>query len=219
MSMTTVIDWLEGPLWTASATIFVIFALWRIVAILTTGRRRPEMPPQGSPMAGALRTTFGHFIPRRIIRRSGRAWFVTLAGYAFHLGLFALLLFAQPHVAFIRAHIADVALPVLPRWGFIVAAEFAFAGLLALWVRRFVDPVLRLISRRDDHIAAGLTFAVMLTGCMALGEQSTALRALHLGLVEAWLIYFPFSSLMHTFTWLPSRMMTGAAAGRRGVTW
>lgn len=215
----SVIDWLEGPLWKASATIFVIFALWRLVAMLTTGRRRPEMPAQGSPALGALRTTLGHFLPRRVIRKRPKTWFVTLAGYSFHLGLFTVLLAAQPHVEFIRAHIVDVDLPVLPRWGFIVAAEFAFAGLLALWVRRFVDPVVRLISRPDDHIGAGLTFVVMLTGCMALAQQSVTLRAIHLGLAELWLIYFPFSSLMHTFTWLPSRLFTGAAAGRRGVSW
>jgi nitrate reductase gamma subunit len=107
--------------------------------------------------------------------------------------------------------------PVLPRWGFIVAAQFAFAGLLALWLRRFVDPVVRLISRPDDHIAAALTFSVMLTGCMALGEQSVFLRVGHLVLVEIWLVYFPFSSLMHTFTWPLSRGLTGALAGRRGT--
>lgn len=215
----TLIEWLESPLWTISVSVFVVFSAWRVFALFATGRRRAAMPAQGSPVRGALATTLGHFVPRRIIRRSGTTWFVTLAGYAFHLGLLVLLVAAQPHVAFIRAHILDVNLPVLPRWGFIVAAEFAFIGLLALWVRRFVDPVVRFISRPDDHIAAGLTFLVMLTGCMALGEQSVPLRAIHLGFVEVWLIYFPFSSLIHTFTWLPSRMMTGADAGRRGVTW
>lgn len=215
----TIIEWLEGPLWTASALVFVGFSVWRVLAILFAGRPRPEMPAQGSPTAGAVFSMFGHFIPSHVIRRSGRTWFVTIAGYAFHLGLFVLLLFAQPHVEFIRAHIVDVELPVLPRWAFIVAAQFAFAGLLALWVRRFVDPVVRFISRPDDHIGAGLTFLVMLTGCLALGEQSIALRAIHLGFVELWLVYFPFSSLMHTFTWLPSRLMTGATAGRRGVNW
>lgn len=215
----SVIDWLEGPLWTASVTLFLVFAAWRILALLMTGRRRGDMPAQGSALRGSAATTLGHFVPRRVIRQRGRTWFVTVAGYAFHLGLFALLIAAQPHVEFIRARIVDIDLPVLPRWGFIVAAQLAFAGLLALWVRRFVDPVVRFITRPDDHIAAGLTFVVMLTGCMALGEQSVALRAIHLASVELWLIYFPFSSLMHTFTWLPSRMMTGADAGRRGVTW
>lgn len=213
----TLIELLEGPLWTVSAAAFLIFGGWRLFVILTTGRTPAKARPVGSPALGAVRVILGHFLPRRTFLGQGRVWFVAIAGYAFHLGLFTLLIFAAPHVAFIRDHILGVDWPALPRWGFIVAAEFAFAGLLALWVRRFVDPVVRLISRPDDHIAAGLTFVVMLTGCMALGQQSVFLRGLHLGLVELWLIYFPFSSLMHTFTWPLSRGFTGAMAGRRGT--
>lgn len=213
----TLIELLEGPLLTASATIFVVFGAWRLFVILTNGRTPAKARAVGSPKLGAVRVIFGHFLPRRAFLGQGRVWFVTIAGYAFHVGLFALLFFAAPHVAFIRDHILGFDWPALPRWGFIVAAQFAFAGLLALWVRRFVDPVVRLISRPDDHIAAGLTFVVMLTGCMALGEQSVILRGIHLGFVEAWLIYFPFSSLMHTFTWPLSRGFTGALAGRRGT--
>lgn len=213
----TLIAFLEGPMWTASVVIFLVFGLWRLFVILTTGRSPVQARPVGSVGLGAARGILGHFLPRRAFLGQGRVWFVTLAGYAFHLGLFALLFFAAPHVAFIRDHILGVGWPALPRWGFIVAAQFAFAGLLALWVRRFVDPVVRLVSRPDDHIAAGLTFVVMLTGCMALGEQSTTLRGIHLAFVEAWLIYFPFSSLMHTFTWPLSRGFTGALAGRRGT--
>jgi len=215
----SIIEFLEGPAWKASAAAFLIFAGWRLVVILTAGRRHPGAEPIGSPLLGAVGTTLRHFVPRPAFWRRPKVWFVTLAGYAFHLGLFAVLLFAAPHVAFIRDHILGLEWAALPRWGFIVAAEFAFAGLLTLWVRRFVDPVVRLVSRPDDHIAAGLTFLVMLTGCMALGEQSVALRAIHLGLAELWLVYFPFSSLMHTFTWVFSRAVTGAEAGRRGVHW
>ena len=212
----SMIELLEGPLWKVSVGVFVVFGVWRLFVIVTTGRSPAKAKPVGSPSVGAVRAIFGHFLPRRAFLGQGRVWFVTIAGYAFHLGLFALLFFAALHVAFIRNHILGVEWPALPRWGFIVAAQFAFAGLIALWVRRFVDPVVRLISRPDDHIAAGLTFFVMLTGCMALGEQSVTLRAIHLGFVEAWLIYFPFSSLMHTFTWPLSRGFTGALAGRRG---
>ncbi len=213
----SMIEILEGPLWTASVTVFLVFGAWRLFVILTSGRSHAQARPVGSPGVGAVRAIFGHFLPRRAFLGQGRVWFVTIAGYAFHLGLFALLFFAAPHVAFIRDHILGFDWPTLPRWGFIVAAQVAFAGLLALWIRRFVDPVVRLISRPDDHVAAGLTFAVMLTGCMALGEQSVTLRVIHLGFVEAWLIYFPFSSLMHTFTWPLSRGFTGALAGRRGT--
>ena len=213
----TVIELLEGPLWTASLTIFVGFSIWRLGAILLSGRTRVEARPVGSPSVGALRLIFGHFIPQKPFRRSGKVWFVTLAGYAFHLGLFAVLFFAAPHITFIRDNLIGLEWPALPRWGFIVAAEFAFIGLLALWIRRFVDPVVRLISRTDDHIVAGLTFLVMLSGCMALAQTVEVLRAIHLGLVEIWLIYFPFSSMMHTFTWPLSRGFTGAQAGRRGT--
>lgn len=210
------IELLQGPMWTISFSLFLVFTVWRMGSILISGRSKIEARPVGSPSAGALRTIIGHFIPRKPFRKSGKVWFVTLAGYAFHLGFFAVLFFAAPHIAFVRDHIG-LEWPALPRWGFIVAAEFAFFGLLLLWVRRFVDPVVSLISRKDDHIATGLTFFVMLSGCMALAEANVALRAIHLGLVEIWLIYFPFSSLMHTFTWPLSRGFTGALAGRRGT--
>ena len=213
----SIIELLEGPLWDISAAIFVIFAVWRLAFIVLTGRRRAKARPAGSPTLGALRTIIGHSLPARPFRRSARVWLVTLAGYSFHLGLFALLLFAAPHVAFIKDQILGFGWQPLPRWGFIVAAEFAFAGLLVLWIRRFVDPVVRLISRPDDHIGAALTFLVMLSGCFALQQAHVSLRAIHLGLVELWLIYFPFSSLMHTFTWPLSRGLTGAPAGRHGT--
>jgi len=213
----TVAEFIQGPLWTAASWFFVLFAAWRLGAIVLAGRSGRKAQPAGSPAMGAIRSIFGRFSPRRMFWRSGKVWFVTLAGYAFHLGLFAVLFFAQPHVDFIDKHILGFGWQTLPRWGFIVAAQFAFAGLLALWLRRFVDPVVRLISRPDDHFASGLTFAVMLTGCMALGEQSTFLRVSHLLMVEIWLVYFPFSSLMHTFTWPLSRGFTGAVAGRRGT--
>ncbi len=67
------------------------------------------------------------------------------------------------------------------------------------------------------HIASVLVFMVMLTGCMALFESFEALRVLHLFLAELLLIYFPFSSLMHTFTFVLSRGFTGSTYAHRGV--
>lgn len=213
----TIIEFIEGPLWIASSRFFLTFAAWRLIKVILAGRMRSNALPSGSPVVGAGRSIVGRFSPARMLWSNGKVWFVTLAGYAFHLGLLALLFFAAPHVAFIKEHIVGFGWEPLPRWAFIVAAEFAIAGLLVLWVRRFIDPVVRLISRPDDHIATGLTLLVLLTGCMALGEQSAVLRVTHLLIVEIWLVYFPFSSLMHTFTWPLSRGSTGAVAGRRGT--
>ena len=124
---------------------------------------------------------------------------------------------AAPHVLFLEEHLLGFGWTPMPYWGFILASQIAFAGLIVLWLHRLMNPVSRLISDADDHIAAILTFVVMLTGCLALLEEFTGLRVLHRFTVELLLIYFPFSRLMHAFTFLIARGYTGAAMGRKGV--
>jgi len=77
--------------------------------------------------------------------------------------------------------------------------------------------VMRKISTFDDHAAAILTFVVMLTGCLALLKSHDSLRAIHMLTVCLLMIYFPFSRLMHAFTFPISRAYTGAAMARKGV--
>jgi nitrate reductase gamma subunit len=57
----------------------------------------------------------------------------------------------------------------------------------------------------------------MLTGCLALMRSFEPLRLTHLLLAELLLLYFPFSRLVHAFTFAISRGYTGAEYGRRGV--
>jgi nitrate reductase gamma subunit len=105
----------------------------------------------------------------------------------------------------------------MPHWAFILSAELAFAGLLLLWLHRLLNPVTRLLSDLDDHMGTILVFLVMLSGCLALAQSFEVLRLLHLLLAELLLLYFPFSKLMHAFTFAISRGYTGAAMGRKGV--
>lgn len=212
----TFLEFTEGPLWTLAWVVFVLGAAWKIIGILRFGRKKDLSVPRASAMTGALKVLALHFVPHGGMAK--KTAFHTLAGYMFHLGLFALLLFAAPHIAFIQDKIIAVDLPALPRWGFIVAAEVSFAGLILLWFRRITDPAMRQISDWDDHVGSWLTFIVMLTGCLALQEANPSLRALHMLSVEVWLIYFPFSRLMHTFTFVLSRSHTGMIFGRRGVS-
>jgi len=213
--MSSYLEFVEGPLFYAAGGVFLIGVLWKLVGILRLGEKRDLARPKGSGFIGAILTTLRHFVPRKDFLKVTS--FHVLAGYAFHVGLFVLLLFAAPHVIFLKERLLGFGWPVLPHWGFIVSAQFAFAGLILLWVRRFMDPVQRFISQFGDHMATGLTLAVMLTGCLALQESHVALRAIHMMFVDIWLIYFPFSRLMHTFTFMFSRGFTGATYGRRGV--
>ncbi len=207
---------IDGPLWYFSLAVFSIGVIWQLSSI-AFGRRKVDLSvPRGPAVPGAVRTLFSRFIPHTGMASKTRIQIV--AGYAFHLGLFALLFFAAPHVAFLEEEFLGFSWTPMPHWAFIVASQFAFLGLLVLWLRRMTNLVSRLISTIDDHIAAILTFVVMLTGCLALLEGFTALRLLHRFSVELFLIYFPFSCLMHTFTFVPSRLLTGAWFARRGVS-
>jgi len=211
----TVLGFVEGPLWYATAAIFAVGALWRIGGVLALPARIELSEPRASAAAGAVRLILQHSLPRPEFARSTA--FHVVAGYLFHLGLFAFLLFGPPHVAFIRERLLGFGWAPMPRWAFIVTAEIAFAGLVLLWLRRLLDPVMVRISDADDHAGLWLTCLVMLTGCFALQETDESMRILHMLSVEAWLVYFPFSRLMHAVLFLFSRGYTGAAYGRRGV--
>lgn len=208
-------DFIDGPLWTFSLLVFVVGVLWRLGAMLFARRKIDLSVPRTSGIGGAIRTIFSRFVADR-----GTAPHIRLqiiAGYLFHLGLFALLFFAAPHVRFLDQQFLGFSWASMPHWAFVASAEFAFLGLLMLFLFRLIHRVSRLISTADDYIASLLTFTVMLTGCLALMESFNELRLLHRFSVELLLLYFPFSQLMHAFTFIPSRAITGAWFGRRGI--
>jgi len=208
-------EFIDGPLWYFSASFFVIGATWRILSIFLRGAKDDLSVPRQPGFPGAVGTVFRRFLPHREV--VGQTRLHLFGGYIFHLGLFALLFWAAPHVEFLRDRVLGFGWTPLPHWAFILAAEMAFAGLLILWLHRVLHPVTRLLSDADDHIAAILTFVVMLTGCLALLRSFEGLRLTHLFLAELWLLYFPFSRLMHAFTFVISRSYTGANYGRHGV--
>lgn len=210
------LEFVEGPMWYAAATIFVIGAAWRIVGLLRFGRKSDLSVARASAGAGFVKANFRHFAPRANF--AFRTWIHLLGGYMFHIGLLILIVLAAPHIKFLDERILGFSWPAMPPWGFVVAAQVAFAGLILLWIRRICDPVMRQIADRDDHVGTWLTFLVMLTGCMAMQESQETLRAIHMLFVNVWLIYFPFSRLMHAFTFVLTRGYTGAIYGRRGVT-
>ncbi len=208
------LEFTEGPFFQVAGVIFLAGAAWKMLGLLRLGRKPDIAPPNGSATWGFIRGNLRHFVPRGIFTR--RTWLHVLAGYAFHLALFVLVFFGAFHIAFIE-RFTGLSWQALPRWGFILTADIAFAGLIALWVRRISDPVMRQITRREDHVSTILTFLVMLTGCLALQESHDSLRATHMLFVDIWLIYFPFSGLMHAFTFVLSRGHSGATYGRKGI--
>jgi nitrate reductase gamma subunit len=206
---------IDGPLWYFSLAVFCIGVLWQLAQIVFAAGKTDLSVARGSASSGALRNVFSRFVPHHEI--APRIWLPVIAGYMFHLGLFALLFFAAPHVLFLEENLLGFGWTPMQHSAFNVATQNAFYGLIILWLRRMLSSVSRLISTLDDHVAAILTFVVMLTGCLALLKGFSELRLLHRFTVELLLIYFPFSCLMHAFTFIPSRAFTGAWFGRRGI--
>jgi len=209
------LEFVEGPLWYFSATVFVVGVLLRLVDVFRQPSKKDLAQARRSGVPGAMRAIVTRSWTAEGFSRG--ATFHLVAGYMFHIGLFVLLLFAAPHVKFIEERILGFGWTPAPYWVFIVASQFAFAGLILLWLRRLMHPVMRKISTLDDHAAAILTFVVMLTGCLALLQSHDSLRAIHMLTVCLLLLYFPFSRLMHAFTFMVSRSYTGAAMARKGV--
>ena len=207
---------IDGPFLYFSAAVFVLGVAWRLLVMLSKGYKKDYSEPRASAFAGAVETNITRFVPKSELMP--RIRLTVVAGYMFHLGLFALLIFAAPHIDFYQKHFAGISWPAMPHWGFILAAEISFIGLIFLWLHRIMHPVTRILSTRGDHVAAILTFLVMLTGCLALARSYESLRILHLFTAELLLLYFPFSMLMHTFTIVLSRGYIGAHFGRRGVS-
>jgi len=208
-------SFIDGPLWYFSLAVFAIGIIWKLLSLIVGKKKTDLSVARGSSVPGAIRTIFSRFIPDKGM--VSHIKLQVIAGYLFHLGLFALLFFAAPHVKFLDENFLGFSWTALPHWGFIVAAQVAFLGLLLLFLHRLMHQVTRLISSTGDYFASVITFVVMLTGCLALLEEFSELRLLHRFSVEIFLIYFPFSSLMHAFTFVPSRAFTGAWFGRRGI--
>ena len=209
------IDFIEGPLWLFSLVVFCVGVLWRLFSIVRAGIKTDRAPVKNSGVVGGFKGVFSRSIPRRETMKASPL--VIVAGYMFHLGLLIVLFWAAPHVRFIEEELLGFGWTAVPYWLFMLAAAFAFAGSMMLIVRRMVDPVLRKISTADDYAASLITFMVMLTGCLALQESWAGLRAFHMLWVEILMIYFPFSRLMHAFTFAFSRGYSGAMFSRRGV--
>lgn len=212
------LEFVEGPLWYFAVFVFVVGVVWRLIDVFRRGTQidlAPSRMPPGAVKLSALRTLVTRSWTVPGFTRG--ATFHLINGYLFHIGLFILLFWAKPHVEFIEERILGFGWTPAPHWLFIVASNMAFAGLILLWLRRVMHPVMRKISTWDDHAGAILTFIVMFTGCMALLQSHDSLRAIHMLTVEILMIYFPFSRLMHAFTFAFSRTYTGAAMARKGV--
>ncbi|RKZ42872.1 MAG: hypothetical protein DRQ49_00650 [Gammaproteobacteria bacterium] len=209
--------WVRGPAFQIATAIFIFGLSWRLLEILSLSRKPELAVVRERGIAGGFRTIFRRFLPvdDNTFQRSA---FIITAGYIFHLGFFIILLLFVPHILFFREFFG-FSWPGLPTPVIGIITIMTLLALIALLINRMRHPVLRFLSGFEDYFVWIVTFLPVLTGYMAFHHffHYPLMLALHILSVELLMIVFPFTKLMHTFTWFISRWYTGSRAAQKGV--
>ena len=214
----TLLEFARGPGLQWSLIILVLGIVWRALGALMISARKDLAKARES---GGLKKGFGAILSRSVPAEAfeKRIRFQHFTGYAWHLALFITVLFFGPHILFFES-ILGFRWPNLPNGVVLFSGAVAIAILIALFIRRATNPVMKLISNFDDYFSVIVVLAPLVTGILAfahIGARYETMLAVHLLSVEAMFVWFPFGKLMHTAMTFPSRYQAGTWFGRRGV--
>ncbi|MGB0723623.1 MAG: nitrate reductase [Gammaproteobacteria bacterium] len=213
----TLLDFARGPGLQWSLIILVAGLLIRVVGALLLARETDWSKPRAGSTGPGIRAVFSRFLPHREFVKP--TMFHLVAGYVLHIGLFVVIFFFGPHIAFIQ-DLTGLNWPGLPNDVVLIAGVLTGASLIAFLVRRMTHPVMRQISGFDDYASNLITLAPIVTGIMAyahVGMDYETMLAVHILSVELLFVWIPISKLAHLVLFIPSRFQLGSALGRRGV--
>ena len=217
MTEIELLSWARGPGLQIATVVFVAGVVIRILEILLLGRKANLAEAKGSEMSNGLKTMITRTVPDRSTFK--RSSVTIVAGYIFHIGMFITFFFFAPHILFFK-DLIGISWPSLPTAVVDAFAVISIIALLAVLINRLTNKVMRYLTNFEDLLVWFLTLAPLVTGYIAfhrIGFSGPSLLAIHLLSVEALLIVFPFTKLMHTFTLFLARWYNGAISGYRGV--
>ena len=203
----------RGPFAWVALTLFVAGSLYRIIAMLVTGKKEPALDPSAS-FKGAARSILHGLIPfgSTYMRKQPVFAIVTIG---FHLCVIILPLFLLAHIVlwYESWQILWWSLPDL------------MADFMAVWVilaciyfisRRWVVPEVKKVTRPSDILLPVLVLLTFLTGFLAYHQWGPyrPMMILHVLAGEILLIAIPFSKLGHMLFFMFSRAYMGAEFGK-----
>jgi nitrate reductase gamma subunit len=211
------LNWAMGPALQVATVIFVAGVIIRLLEIVLLGRKANLAPPKGNATVQGLKTILTRSIPTAEELREAPV--VHFGGYVFHIGFFIALLFLAPHIVLFNDAFG-ISWPALSTNAVEISAGLAIVALIALLISRLLDPVRRMLANFSDYLVYILSLLPLVTGIMAtykIGGDYNTLLALHILSVEALMVAFPFTKLMHAFTFAISRYYNGALQGYKGA--
>lgn len=187
------------------------FRIWEYAR--TPAPLKIPIPPAPTTRSGVVLRILREVVLFAAVFKANK-W-IWLLGWVFHA---ALLIVVLRHLRYFTVPVWEWVVLIQP---FGVYAGFAMvAGLIGLWVRRFLVPRIRYISAPSDHLMLALLVGIGGSGLLMKYLARTDIVALksfflglmffdwqplpqnpvllvHLGLVAVLMIIFPFSKLLH----------------------
>ena len=203
----------RGPFAWVALIVFAAGSIYRIIAMLVTGKKEPALDPSAN-FRGAVRSILHGLIPfgSTTMRRQPVFAIVTIG---FHLCVIILPLFLLAHIVlwYESWQILWWSLPDL------------LADLMAIWVilaciyfivRRWVVPEVKKVTRPSDLLLPAIVLLTFLTGFLAYHQWGPyrPTMILHVLAGEILLIAIPFSKLGHMLFFMFSRAYMGAEFGK-----
>ncbi len=223
MSDVAFYDLVRGPLLELALYFFFAGIAYRFFRVLLLGLPKDYAKPKGNPLAKALeklalKPTQGWRFFMEVFAHRGIQY---VGGFLFHLGFLGLTFFVPQH-AFLWKEIIGFEFPHMPQLVADFLAYSALLSLFALTVHRVFNPVLRLLTGKDEYFANILIGIVLFTGLFATKWSGGGLYVwmlnLHMLSAVVLIIYIPFSRLSHFVYYFLSVFFYGWNVGKRGVS-
>ncbi|GAB6066605.1 hypothetical protein JCM9492_17010 [Aquifex pyrophilus] len=218
-----VYDFIRGPLLKFAILIFFVGIAYRFFRVLILGLPKDFAKPKGNPPLKAV---------EKIVLKPAQAWrffrevfahrgIQYVGGFLFHIGFLGLTFFVPQH-AFLWKEIIGFEPPYMPQVVADILAYAALGSLFALTVHRMFNPVLKLLTGKDEYVANILIGIVLFTGIFATRWSGGGLYVwmlnIHMLSAVLLIIYIPFSRLSHFVYYFVSVFYYGWNVGKRGVS-
>jgi len=145
---------------------------------------------------------------------------IYLAGGLFHLSLFVVVVLGTAHMLVWKSLLGfgwrTLPVPIVD-W----MAAVGIVAIIALFINRLINPVLKLITGPAEWMNLLVVFIPMVTGYMMthhLWFRYEVLFSLHMISVNLLLIWIPLSRISHFMFYFFSKAIHGADFGKRSVT-
>lgn len=228
METANMLAFARGPLFYTALLIFITGMTYRLVSVLLLGWKRDRVPNKGSKLRGVVVSyakglLIWPFIPW-VKNTINRAPVTYLAGGLFHFGLFVVVILGTAHMLVWKS-LLGFGWPTLPLPIVDWLSAVTIVAMIALFVNRLVNPVLKLISGPAEWLNLLIVFLPMVTGYGLTHHRLFAMIALpyenlyigHMMSINIMLIWIPFSRISHFMFYFFSRTFHGAQAGKRAV--